>query len=123
VSFTSRVSGGGFNGGWSQPDQGKMYKPSAAGSHLSLVAEGGSKRLMGCHYFQAIWERTQLDEREQAFFHGTVRSQSGAVGYPRLTFFLEREPPRDAPCLCGASSAWHCWNKTRSAELLGGARR
>ena len=78
---------------------------------------------MSCHYFQAIWERTDLDVKERAHFHGTVYSQSGAEGFPRLEFFLEREPPAGVACLCGAPDAWKCWNRTRSAELLGGARR
>jgi hypothetical protein len=92
---------------------------------------GAASKLMSCRYFQAIWERTELDHTEQAFFHGSQlgsrnKSRHGgspAAEYPRWEFYSTREPERGAPCKCGASSAWRCWNRTRSDELLGGRRR
>jgi hypothetical protein len=86
---------------------------------------------MSCRFFAELWERTCLNAEEIKHFHG---SQTGSprgnnpVGtegpqFVRVEFFLRKEPLRGTPCLCGSSSSWHCWNRVRSDELLGGRRR
>ncbi len=86
---------------------------------------------MSCRYFRTLWERTCLTAKEVKFFHGSQlgnprgNNPVGTEGaeYPRLEFFLKREPLRGAPCKCGGEPAWKCCNRTRVGELMGEGRR